>query len=76
VQILYQGRQAGIKDSNKGPTDGNEKRLLSLPKFVLLILLRRRSHRNELAKQRINDDCGRAKSATPCWQDNNQSERN
>jgi hypothetical protein len=45
-------------------------------KIVLLILLCRRSHRNKLAKQRINDDCGGEKSATPCWQDNNQSERN
>jgi hypothetical protein len=49
---------------------------MPLAKNILLILLRRHSHRNELAKQPINDDCcGGAKSVIPCWQDNNQSEK-
>jgi hypothetical protein len=47
-----------------------------IAKIVSLILLRRRSHRNELAKQQINNDCGRAKYAIPCLKDNNQSGKN
>jgi hypothetical protein len=61
VKIWYQGRQAGIKNSKQVVNQRGEDTIFVIAKIVSLILLRRRSHRNELAKQQINNDCGGAK---------------
>jgi hypothetical protein len=54
-------RQAGIQNPIQVVDRRGGDTIFIIAEIVSLILLRRRSHRNVLANQQINNDCGGAK---------------